>query len=126
MPRTPISGTDLVAMEERRLREQLCHERDMNRAYERRCPGARVTPEYQRGPCSPSSFYTEAGRLRHLIRLEFAKFNPTIRVDPCGTRRPCHEPRPTEGPRPARHQTTGHAPPNYWPRSIETRPRTQR
>jgi len=125
MPRTPISGTDLVAMEERRLREQLCHERDMNRAYERRCPGARVTPEYQRGPCSPSSFYTEAGRLRHLIRLEFAKFNPTIRVDPCGTRRGSTRIAPHRRPAPG-VPALNCVPPHYWPRSIETRPRTQR
>ena len=86
-------GADLVAMEDRRLQQQLVHERDMNRAYERHCPGAVVTAQYRHGPCPPQTFYTEADRLHYLIRREHGKFNPAVRLKPECVRPSC-------GPRP--------------------------
>ena len=77
------SGADLAAMEDRRLQQQLSHERDMNRVFERKCPGVKVTEQYQRGPCPPRTFFTEAERLRYLIKREHGKFNPAVRLPQC-------------------------------------------
>jgi len=88
------SGADLVAMEDRRLQQQLSHERDMNRVFERRCPGVKVTDQYQRGACPPQTFYTEADRLHYLIKREHAKFNPAVRLTPHCVRSMCGQ-RPT-------------------------------
>jgi len=92
MKRRAVSGVDLVAMEDRRLQRQLCHERDMNQVFERRCPSVPVTAVYQRGPCSPATFHTEAAWLQYLIKREHAKFNPAVRLDDCGARKSCHRP----------------------------------
>jgi len=88
------SGADLVAMEDRRLQQQFVHERDMNRVFERHCPGVRVTEQYQRGACPPRTFYTEADRLHYLIKREHAKFNPAVRLAPQCVRSTCGQ-RPT-------------------------------
>jgi hypothetical protein len=71
-----MNPRDLVEYEEAKLRRELAREEESNRVYAERCPGARETECYQRGPLPPSSFYTTREFLRYHIDREHARFNP--------------------------------------------------
>lgn len=62
--------------EDQQLWQALRHERDMNRAFERRCQGAKPNHEYACGPPPASRFYTTKDYLSHLVTRERNKFHP--------------------------------------------------
>jgi hypothetical protein len=71
-----MSPRDLVAFEETQRRAELRREQASNRDFAARCPGARETDCYRRGPLPPSAFYTTRQYLRYRIDREHARWNP--------------------------------------------------
>jgi hypothetical protein len=86
---------DLIAIEEAQLQRELANEREMNRAFARRCPGLQETECYRRDPPPAASFYTTSEALRWEIQRERARYNPAR----CALLRPpgagCARPHPS-------------------------------
>lgn len=70
------SPSELVAEQDRQLREELRRERRSNEAFARKCPGVRETECYRRGPTPASQFYTTRDVLIDRIERERYRFNP--------------------------------------------------
>jgi hypothetical protein len=70
----------LIELEERRLREHLAHELEMNAFIESRCPGLRETARYKKGPVPPwhPMWNSEAHYTSYEIRRAMGRFNPNI------------------------------------------------
>jgi len=80
----PLDASAIIDHMEREAYAFLRREREFNSVIERRCPGLREAPAYQRGPLPPSDprFNSWSQYVTYLGKFEMGRFNPNVKAEP--------------------------------------------